>query len=371
MTKMSDSFDITRKIISSEFIQNNIYSLFPDSLFLDKDFNILGLSENIYRHLGFQAEELRGKSVSILENSGHLADALRVRLQNGYFNDEIISMRKQDGSTIPYVVSGFYLGMLTEYSGLIVLRCINRHEVEEIDRKLRQTKLQIDNFIYRTAHDLRGPLATIQGLVNLLKMRKDNSEVDRFTDMIEVHGKKLDERLHQLMYLAKVDEPIQAPNFSLIVSELETALRKTIENNAFVDFLELIVTAQTPILHGYDEVQIRSMLTNILLYILTLPKCSTSSFIRINVIENFSDLKLTIKAEGFETDPDIRRSIHEIDPSTYTDLLQSSKFTYLFAAQKIALPLKALISVDHVGTDNEQFTISIPKPKTSPAFRKA
>jgi hypothetical protein len=366
-----DSGDITRNIISSEFIQNNICSIFPDSMFLDKDFIILGLSDNISHRLGYQNEMLKGKSVGFLEKSGHLVEALRTRLQNGYFTDEIVEMCKADGSITPFEVSGFYLGMFTECSGLIVLRCINRQEAEEMEHKLRQTKKQIDNFIYRTAHDLRGPLATIQGLVNLVKIRQDNTEIDRFNNLIDAHGKKLDERLHQLMYLAKVDEPIQAPNFRLNISDLETALRKTIENNAFVDFLELIVTSPTPVILGYDEVQIRSMLTNILLYILTLPKRSTASFIRITAEEHFSSLTLTIKAEGFEVDPDIKRSIHEIDPSTYTDLLQSSKFTYLFAAQKIALHLKAFISVDYLHADSEQLTMSIPRLKENSISKKA
>jgi light-regulated signal transduction histidine kinase (bacteriophytochrome) len=366
-----DSGDITRTLISTEFIQKNIHSLFPDSLFLDKDFKILGLSDNICHTLGFQNEELRGKSVAFLEKSGNLVETLRTRLQAGYFNDEIVHIRKRDENAIPFAVSGFYLGILCEHSGIIVLRCINRYEAEETERKLRQTKKQIDNFIYRTAHDLRGPLATIQGLVNLLKMRQDNNEVDRFTDLIDAHGKKLDERLHQLMYLAKVDEPIQAPVFRLDISELETALRKTIENNAFVDFLELFVTGQTPFFYGYDEVQIRSMLTNILLYILTLPKCSTSSFIRVTTAEHFSGLTLTITAEGFEVDPDLKRNIHEIDPSTYTDLLQSSKFTFLFAAQKIALHLKAFISVDYLRADSEQLTISIPRLNENTVTKKA
>jgi light-regulated signal transduction histidine kinase (bacteriophytochrome) len=365
MTNMSEgAFDITRTIISSDFIQNNIFSLFPDSLFLDKDFNILGVSDNICTSLGYQREQLRNKSVAYLEPSGNFADMLRALLQKGYFNNELISIKKSNGNIAPYSISGFYLGMLTESNGSIILRCINREELEEMDRKLEQTKTHIDNFIYRTAHDLRGPLATMQGLVNLFKIRKDNTEVDRFVDLFESQGKKMDERLHQLMYLAAVNEQIHEPTFCLNISEMETALRKTIERNAFIDFLELIVTPHTPILYGYDEIQIQAMLTNVILYILTLPKCSTTSFIRITTTEDMSGLILTIKAEGFQADTEIRRNIHDINSSTYSDVLQSSKFTYLFAAQKIALPLKALISVDGINSSSEQLIISIPRSKT-------
>jgi hypothetical protein len=351
--------DITRTVISNDFINNNIYSLFPDSIFLDADFRILGLSSNIAHSLGFKNEEIRGYAISILENSGELKEQLKARLENGYFNDESIQFIKKEGGTCCYSVSGFYLGMLTECSGLIVLRCINKDELEEIDRKLRQTKLQIDNFIYRTAHDLRGPLATIQGLVNLIKIRPDDSEVDRFIDLIDAHGKKLDERLHRLVYLAKIDEQIVAPTYSLNFSDLETALRRTIENNAFIDFLELVMTCKGLSVQGYDETKIMTIVNNLLLYILSLPKCSTNCMIRINAEENFKGLVIAIKAEGFVADPEIQRSMQNVNPSMYTDLLQSSKFTYLFAAQKIALEAKALISVDYLGIDSEQLTVTM------------
>jgi hypothetical protein len=354
-------FDITRTLISSDFIAENIHALFPDSLFLDKDFKILGLSSNICQHLGYHNDALRGKSVSFFKPGGQLEQDLRDRLRKGYFNDETFQLSRHDGKTATYSVSGFYLGLLTDSSNLIVLRCINKAKIEEMEWMLGQTKSHIDNFIYRAAHDLRGPLATMQGLMNLLKGRKDNSEVDRFIDLLDMHGKKLDERLHHMVYLAKIDDEIVPPTLTLDFSKLETELRKTIEKNAFVDFLELTVLSKTPKVSGYNEIQIHSILTNILRYILSLPTCNVSSFIRVTATETLNGLTITLKADGFVTDPDVEKTLREIDGSRYTEILQSPKFTYLFAAQKVALLSKAFISLDQLGKDCEQITVWVPK----------
>jgi signal transduction histidine kinase len=198
--------DITRTLISEDFVLANIYSLFPDSIFLDKEFRIVGMSQNICTQLGYTNEMITGKSVSALGKDGSLEQLIRARLQKGYFNNEAIDLCASDLQTTSYSVSGFYLGLLTECNNSIVLRCINKEEVELMERQLLTTKKHIDNFVYRAAHDLRGPLATMLGLINLLKIRKDDSEVNRFIDMIEMHGTKLDERLHQVVYISKIDE---------------------------------------------------------------------------------------------------------------------------------------------------------------------
>jgi hypothetical protein len=353
--------DITGRLISSDYVINNIYFLFPDSVFLNSDFTILGLSVNISHELGYGVEELKGKPVSCLEASGQLCDTLSQRLRSGVFNDEVVPVLKKSGGSVKYSISGFYLGILTECSGVIVLRFVNREKVDAIEHKLKQTKNQVDNFIYRTAHDLRGPLATIQGLLNLLKMRTDDSEVDRFVRMMDSHGTALGDRLNQLVYLAKAEETIDQPVFELSVDRLEAKIRKVIERQAFTDFLDFIIVSKDNYVIGYNEVQIKSMLVNLVLYILSLPTNRNANLIKIELKENFGLLTTTIRFEGFECDNTIAENLNDIHTARYVDLLQSSRYTYLFAAQKIALQLKALIAVDFVTESSQQLSIVIPK----------
>jgi hypothetical protein len=355
------ALDITKTIISTEYIVNNIYSLFPDSVFLDKDFQIIGISWNVSHSLGYNIDELNGKSISMLNEGGHFEMTLRNLLKKGYFNDELFPILKKSGGTIKFSVSGFYLGILTESNGVVVLRFVNRDELKELDLKLSEARKYLDLFIYRTAHDLRGPLATMQGLLGLLKMRKDDSDLDRFLQLIEANGNKLDERLQQLVYLATADEEIEEPTYTLRFKELEAELRKIIGSIAYIDFLELVISGTDVVVEGYNEIQVRSILSNLLLYILSLPKSKKNSFIRIFVSFDMDLLIIKIKSEGFTSDPDIGKSFNDINVTRYVDLLKSSNFLYLFAVQKIVVQLHALISVDLLNEDTQQFTLSIPK----------
>jgi light-regulated signal transduction histidine kinase (bacteriophytochrome) len=358
---MNDDKDITRTLISSDFIYANIYALFPDSIFLDKDFKIVGMSNNIALALGYNNQVLSGKPLSAIQVEGNLEQSIRDFLRSGYFNNQPLKFITSDRQTLNYSVSGFYLGLLTDCNGYIILRCVNKEEVEIIEHKLRHATTHIDNFVYRAAHDLRGPLATMLGLINLLKIRKDDSEVDRFLDMIDMHGKKLDERLHQVVYLSKIDEELLSPTFTLDFSKLETELRKLIERNAFIDFLELNLVSKKSTVVGYNEVHIQSIVFNIFQYILSLPTCGTHSSIDVAAQESSTGLTISLKAKGFVTDPEIQDKMRETDSERYSQLLQHAKFINLFAAQKVALQSKAFISLDHLTADHEQITVWIPK----------
>ena len=355
--------DITAQLISSDYILDNIYSLFPESIFLASDLTILGLSMTISHELGFTAHELKGRPVSCLGEADDFSEILVKGLRNGVFNDELVSIRKKSGGSIRYSVSGFYLGILTDSSDGIVLRLVNREQVDAVEAKLKQTKKLIDDFIYRTAHDLRGPLATMQGLINLLKIRKDNSEVDNFVHMIDSHASLLADRLNQLVYVASAEESIDDPTFELRIDALETAMRTVIERHGLIDFLDFIIVSECNSIVGYNEIQVKSALTNLVLYILSLPRNKTSNLIKIDVTDNLRMLVITIRFEGFEFDSGLEKKLTEVHTVRYIDLLKSSRFTYLFAAQKVAVHLKALITVDAISHGAQQLSVLIPRDR--------
>ncbi len=353
--------DITRTLISTEYIYSHLSSIFPDSVFLNLNFKILGISLNIQRSLGYSQDEVSGKSISCLEKEGTLEDTMRHHLTSGHFTDLKVSLSKKTGETLRYSISGFYLGLISDFSGIIVLKFYNRHEISILDQQIQLAKAQLDHFIYRASHDLRGPLATIQGLTNLLKVRTDNSEVDHFVQLINTHSQKLDERLSQLVYLAHVDEEHIEPSYVLCIYELETHIRKVIEQNAFIDFLEVHFSTVSECIKGVNEILINTLVTNLILYLLSLDKSIENNQVIIGCEMASSILTIRIKATGFHADPTIKKGINEGGALMYSDLIKYAKLTHIFAAQKVAWKLKSTILIDFPSEDVHHFTITIPK----------
>ena len=76
---------------------------------------------------------------------------------------------------------------------LLVLFIYNRQlrkAVEVRTESLEKANEELDRFVYSISHDIRSPLSSVQGLVNLMKIEKDNH--DQYLGLIESSIRKLD-----------------------------------------------------------------------------------------------------------------------------------------------------------------------------------
>src|SRR6478752_1096991 len=105
----------------------------------------------------------------------------------------------------------------------------NRQVQEEMLRKqndeLTKINKELDTFVYSVSHDLRSPLSSILGLVNIARLDINKTEVtvDNYFEMIERSILKLDETIREIL-----DYSHNARG-ELIISEVD--LNKLFENS--------------------------------------------------------------------------------------------------------------------------------------------
>jgi hypothetical protein len=336
---------------------NTLPSILIDSILVDKRFIIVAVSQNVLNMLDFRLEELKGKPLDYLTDEGFKIESLR----NPHFDFKRTRLVGKTKQIFEVSLSGLCVD-LTGDSGYSLIKVKQEGNAEPLESKSGE----LDKFIYSTAHDLRGPLATMKGLINLLKVRKDNSEVDRFVHMLDAHANKLDERLFQLIYVANSGSSCPEGE-NLDFGEIETRLRQTIEKNAFVDFLDFHFQAPGP------EVPVKPgllllFLNNILRYLLDLPMTSmdTQLFFRILTDGNFLDV--TIASRGFEA-PATLRTVIEDKESLYMEMAHHPQVMHLHAAEKIAWQLQSAVTIQFLSTDKQRISAKIPI--TLPLARKS
>ncbi len=66
------------------------------------------------------------------------------------------------------------------------------HRLENTLRELHEKNFELDQFVYKTSHDLRSPLSTILGLVDILKEESDEAAKRQYIDLIANRVHKLD-----------------------------------------------------------------------------------------------------------------------------------------------------------------------------------
>lgn len=227
-------------------------------------------------------------------------------------------------------------------------------------------KKEIDNFIYYAAHELRGPLATIRGLINLVKIRQSNDELERLIQLIDSHATKLDERLFRLTYMARPTGFVEGEPKKFCFPDMETRLRKIIEKNSFVDFLEFHFTAPEQAPDGLNETMLSSLLDNMLLHILSLPKTGTQSQISFKLTLDDKFLKITAGCLGFTADEPLRAA-YAIPEFSYTDLVRYPQMTNFYCAMKLSEQLEAKIKLNMPSPTIHRMEVEIPLHQESVA----
>ncbi|MCS6823216.1 MAG: PAS domain-containing sensor histidine kinase [Cytophagaceae bacterium] len=74
---------------------------------------------------------------------------------------------------------------------------------KNFESAIMQTNFELDSFVYRASHDLRAPLRSILGLVNLLHMAQEKLETERYLTLIEKSIVKLDTFISDLINYSK------------------------------------------------------------------------------------------------------------------------------------------------------------------------
>jgi len=97
--------------------------------------------------------------------------------------------------TLPVIHDGQRLGV---YGIYIDLR--KRVKVEE---ELKTRNLELDNFVYKVSHDLRSPLASILGLINLVKLEGGFQDSFEYLKLMENQVHKLDHFIHDVLSHSK------------------------------------------------------------------------------------------------------------------------------------------------------------------------
>ncbi|WP_262898669.1 PAS domain-containing sensor histidine kinase [Dawidia soli] len=144
---------------------------------------------------GFTLDELKGKSINdfiVPEELVHEG----VDLNNLITSSRIVSIetirKHRSGKLVNVILYGMPVTMENQTIGIygVYVDFTDRKKVEE-ELKIRNTEL--DNFVYKVSHDLRAPLSSILGLVNLARLP---GNTDNPMDYIDIIGEKVEHLDH-------------------------------------------------------------------------------------------------------------------------------------------------------------------------------
>ncbi|MBX2961013.1 MAG: HAMP domain-containing histidine kinase [Cyclobacteriaceae bacterium] len=114
-----------------------------------------------------------------------------------YFADFSILPRRlyNEHQLMANFMINFAVALPTSILALYLLISLNHHNGRELvnsNRMLKKLNEELDRFVYSTSHDLRAPLSSIAGLINLAKNNPKPDEVNRYLNMMGQRVSALD-----------------------------------------------------------------------------------------------------------------------------------------------------------------------------------
>lgn len=123
------------------------------------------------------------------------------------------------------------LDLLVGYGVEVTALKLKEEELTQKNEALTKTNRELDQFVYRASHDLRSPLVSIMGILNLMDDYEQNELNAKFLEMIKVSVTKLDSFISEIVnYTRNARTDLE---FNQV--DLETMAGGIIENLQFLD----------------------------------------------------------------------------------------------------------------------------------------
>ena len=232
-------------------------------------------------------------------------------------------------------------------------------ELRESNAALIKSNHDLDNFIYKTSHDIRGPLATLQGVCNIALMDiTDPMAVDYFQKLSKT-AVKLNRILSKLLIINQINNASptnEVVNISALLNEL-------VDENAITYIQkEIEVDINSGSLKWTGDSDLLKIISSNLLnnaFKFHNPSDGVKSYIKIDYWKANGHLHITITDNGLGIDDGI---IHQIfDIFSKTSDIQDSTGMGLYLAKLAVDKLKGHISVETNNSGDTVFKVEIPE----------
>jgi PAS domain S-box-containing protein len=154
---------------------------------LDVNGKVLLVNRGFNDMFGYELIELRGKNLNDfivpekLQNEG-------IDLNNLIASNNLISVettrKHKTGRLVNVILYGVPVTLENKAIGIygVYVDITDRKKIEE---ELQTRNTELDNFVYKVSHDLRAPLSSILGLINLSKLPGNTDDLMEYMQVIE------------------------------------------------------------------------------------------------------------------------------------------------------------------------------------------
>lgn len=232
-----------------------------------------------------------------------------------------------------------------------------RHNLRRKNEELVKINQELDNFVYSVSHNLRGPIASMLGLLDVAGMETKLEAIRPILAMMGVSINRLDETIHEILDYsrnARTEIQLGELDWQHIVTESLRKVEYLDPKNHVKKHIELVT--QIPSFSDGNRIVIilTSLLSNAMLY----RSEGRTHEVSLRVIISQTECKIMVQDNGVGIAPEILPNVYQmfyrgIDKSHGAGL-------GLYITREIVNKLEGRISIRSVNKVGTAVTIQIP-----------
>jgi signal transduction histidine kinase len=165
---------------------------------------------------------------------------------------------KSNLSRLPSAIRNALKHKATEEAKLLAVNSLAEQNLE-----LTKINKELDGLVYSVSHNLRAPLMSVLGLINLAKFETSKDTMQHYHEMMEKSVHKLDDTLKEILEYAR--NARQEPEIDKI--DFKEIINETLDKMQFmsgVDNIRISVTVIDPLPFYSDNYRISVILNNLI-----------------------------------------------------------------------------------------------------------
>ena len=276
--------------------QNSMIGIYRQSI---KRRDVLDMNDAAASIIGLGKNDLEKTASKLFTNVADRKKFLSILKEKGEVNNFEAQITRKDGIVIWVSVSGRVIDEGV-YEGVIQDITIDKENY----LNLQKANFELDNFVYHTSHDLRSPLLSVLGLVDIASKEKDLEQLQLLFTMIDKSIRKLDGLVSDLLILSR-DNRIDDPYTDIDIDQLT---KESISNYDFIKgFKEITISvniANTDNVGLYSDktrlnVLLNNLISNAIKYRRDIGKKSYIN-IDITLTDEMCEIKISDNGEGIK-----------------------------------------------------------------------
>ncbi|MEO1051530.1 MAG: PAS domain S-box protein [Bacteroidota bacterium] len=223
--------DITERKRTESIIKKNeklFTQLFHNSplgvVLLNDEHNVVQVNKGFEHIFGYAESEIIGKrlnNIIVPQGFGEEAVNINAITLNGQVGTFETVRLDKSGESVPVIIYGVPVRHEDKTIGIYGIY-VDITERKKIEEELKTRNEELDNFVYKVSHDLRAPLSSILGLVNLAQHDRNDDDIRHYVGMIKDRVEQLDRFISDVLSHSK--------NLKIAVTNAEIDLQEVFDN---------------------------------------------------------------------------------------------------------------------------------------------